>query len=76
MSGKPNKPLAAWVVVEEDGLEQFDHCTCMAGEVCSHVGAIGFNKLSGTICTDEACVWNNFLPFWLKIVKLLSGGKR
>ena len=45
---------------------RFGHGTCMAGlgEVCSHVGAILYtllaavNKLSGTACTDEACVWN------------------
>lgn len=45
---------------------RFGHCTCMAGlgEVCSHVGAILYtllaavNKLSGTACTDGACVWN------------------
>ncbi len=37
-------------------------CSCVAAKLYAQLAAV--NKLSGTTCTDEACVWNNCLAFW------------
>ena len=55
-------PPTAWVIDEMGGKKLSAHCNCMAGEACSHIGAILFivglqpRKDSVTV-TGEKAYW-------------------